>query len=550
MKKFWNVFVVSLVVLLIMVNMSWSRPERPGQIPNGNVNFCANCHINPGGGGPRNDFGKLIEAQFLTEPGAAGNVIWGALLASLDADNDGISNGEELQDPFGQWSEGEPQPGLSSLVTLPGDQKSNTFSKLTLQFSGMTPHVGQQLEIRIIDKANGKEVGREEVSAIPSSDFPVDLTVILPNHSYFVDFYADLNENSLYNPPPTDHAWRLDLDNVTGDTTLNFSHNTNFTDINWVYELNVRFTGMTPHIDQLLELRVMDQSNSSEVNRTRIEFIPDAAFEVNVSGIELGKSYTVDFYADLNKNGIYDPPPVDHAWLANFTSTDGDERIDFEHNTNFTDIGWNYLFTMNLLSMNPHVGQLFEMRLIEEGIEIGRIRLDSIIVPNFLLSIPGLSLSKGYQVDFYADLNKNGVYDSPPTDHAWRLEFNGTSGNVVENFSHNTNFTDIEWSTAIDLVPVAGVPEVFVLNQNYPNPFNPETHIKFELPITSKVKIEIFNILGQRLLVLLERDLTPGIYDITWDGRDAQGRALSSGVYIYRMTTANFQQVKRMLLMK
>lgn len=80
--------------------------SRVTQLPNGNENQCQTCHTisNPSpGNGPRNDFGKLIEAQFLTEPGSNGEVIWNALLASLDADNDGISNGVELQDRFGAW---------------------------------------------------------------------------------------------------------------------------------------------------------------------------------------------------------------------------------------------------------------------------------------------------------------------------------------------------------------------------------------------------------------------------------------------------------------
>ncbi len=367
-----------------------------------------------------------------------------------------------------------------------------------------------------------------------------------------IDLYADFNNNSLYDAPPTDHAWRLEVNNVTGNETVNFSHNANFVDIRWVYEVTVRFTNMTPHVGQLLELRVTDQNTGQEVDRKRLETIKDADFDISIPGIHLNNSYNVDFYADLNGNFQYDAPNTDHAWRIPFTSTDGDERLDFSHNTTFTDIEWNYQFMLNLASMAPHLGQMFELRLYNstDSEEIGYVKLDSILVPDFIVTISGLTAGNNYIADFYADLNKNGSYNAPPTDHAWRISFNGENGNTVENFSHNVNFTDIQWPTAIDIQPLAGIPSGFALHQNYPNPFNPETHINFDVASTGRVKIEVFNALGQRMQVLVDNVYTPGSYKVTWNGRDDEGHQLSSGVYIYQMTSDNYQQVKRMLLMK
>ncbi len=98
-----------------------ARAFRPAQIPNGTKNACANCHINPAGGGPRTAFGTEIELNYLSTPGATGQVQWSEALAALDSDGDGFSNGEELQDPQGTWRIGQPAPGDLALVTNPGD---------------------------------------------------------------------------------------------------------------------------------------------------------------------------------------------------------------------------------------------------------------------------------------------------------------------------------------------------------------------------------------------------------------------------------------------
>lgn len=115
-----------LFTLLIFFSISLtyviSRSFRPTEIPNGNTFSCDNCHVTPGG--PRNDFGAEIEANFLSAPGSNGHVQWGPALAALDSDGDGVSNGVELQDPNGTWQTGDPAPGDPELVTNPGDPES------------------------------------------------------------------------------------------------------------------------------------------------------------------------------------------------------------------------------------------------------------------------------------------------------------------------------------------------------------------------------------------------------------------------------------------
>jgi photosystem II stability/assembly factor-like uncharacterized protein len=100
-------------------------------------------------------------------------------------------------------------------------------------------------------------------------------------------------------------------------------------------------------------------------------------------------------------------------------------------------------------------------------------------------------------------------------------------------------------STWIDENTGKTYPNKFSLSQNYPNPFNPSTKIKFALPKADKVKIELYNTLGQREETILNRKMKAGNYDIEFNAEN-----LSSGVYFYRLQAGEFQDAKKMILLK
>ena len=98
--------------------------------------------------------------------------------------------------------------------------------------------------------------------------------------------------------------------------------------------------------------------------------------------------------------------------------------------------------------------------------------------------------------------------------------------------------------------PEKGVPEDFSLSQNYPNPFNPQTIIRFTLPSDTWVKVEVFNILGQRVKTLVDQHLSAGAKEVSWDGKNSKGVEVGSGIYFYRIATKEFTDVRRMVLLK
>jgi hypothetical protein len=89
------------------------------------------------------------------------------------------------------------------------------------------------------------------------------------------------------------------------------------------------------------------------------------------------------------------------------------------------------------------------------------------------------------------------------------------------------------------------IPSNFKIYQNYPNPFNPTTTISYDLPERVKVKLSIYNLLGQEVATLIEGEQEPGRYDVKFD---ASG--LPSGVYFYRLEAGNFIEQKKMILIK
>lgn len=107
-------------------------------------------------------------------------------------------------------------------------------------------------------------------------------------------------------------------------------------------------------------------------------------------------------------------------------------------------------------------------------------------------------------------------------------------------------------------IQVHSLPETFQLLQNCPNPFNPTTTISYTVPTGSApntdrspfISLRIYNLLGQEVRTLVDGEMKPGRYTVTWDGRDDFGREVSGGVYFYRLHTSRFSQTRRMVLLK
>lgn len=97
----------------------------------------------------------------------------------------------------------------------------------------------------------------------------------------------------------------------------------------------------------------------------------------------------------------------------------------------------------------------------------------------------------------------------------------------------------------LEVRPQGELPSEYALYQNYPNPFNPTTTIRYELPKESRVKLEIYNILGQKVATPVDEEKNAGRYEVRWDAA-----RFSTGVYFYRLQAGEFREMKKLMLLR
>jgi len=113
------------------------------------------------------------------------------------------------------------------------------------------------------------------------------------------------------------------------------------------------------------------------------------------------------------------------------------------------------------------------------------------------------------------------------------------------------------WGWAVDNIDVStpaptSAPErkQFELAQNAPNPFNPQTQIQFSLPEAGHARLQIFDLRGRLVKTLINGPRNAGTQSVIWDGRDARGARVSSGVYVYRLQSGDYVQHRKMTMVK
>ena len=116
--------------------------------------------------------------------------------------------------------------------------------------------------------------------------------------------------------------------------------------------------------------------------------------------------------------------------------------------------------------------------------------------------------------------------------------YNNENPSTVSIFKNSTIVSSV--------TPISSeIPSKYKLHQNFPNPFNPSTNIKFDVPKSDFVTLEVYNSQGRIVQTLVKENLSPGTYQVTFSGSN-----VSSGVYFYKFVTSDFVNTGKMMLIK
>lgn len=153
---------------------------------------------------------------------------------------------------------------------------------------------------------------------------------------------------------------------------------------------------------------------------------------------------------------------------------------------------------------------------------------------------PGFGFGRWYGDPLW-DMNGDGIIEFVLPHHAWGDSAQGR----LYIYAGDAGFP-----TAVEANPGSEVPSKFVLHQNYPNPFNPSTTIIYDLPAQGDVRLEVFNLIGQKVRTLVHASQTPGTYRVEWDGRDDAGNTVGTGVYFYKLVRGEQVETRKMVFVR
>ncbi len=214
---------------------------------------------------------------------------------------------------------------------------------------------------------------------------------------------------------------------------------------------------------------------------------------------------------------------------------------------------------INNIAFNPKTNELWATPYLFAGANADLIfKINLASDDTIRVGHTGLSVSTN-DIVFDEQGNLFGVTgtNSQPNDFI-SIDTSTAAGTVIG----STNINDI---TSLTYLPStvngivnnthSNIPDKFSLMQNYPNPFNPSTTIEYNLPVNSDVQVNIYNILGELVNQLVNKNETAGHHQLIWNSNNGNGKKISSGIYFYELKAQgtngkSFSQVKKMILLK
>lgn len=279
----------------------------------------------------------------------------------------------------------DPHVGLGMVGTI--TVMEVPMDTLTINFTGMTPHVGQMLTLYVRELPSGKTLDTLVVDAIENADFSLQSYVIQSGTSYVLDFYADHNENGMYDAPPTDHAWRVETGEAIGNLVVEFTHNTNFTDI---------MSNIGPDI-QLMDDSVLGSILTDGGGYTLYYFTKDALPDTSLCVGGCVTNWPL-FYAENPELG----EGLDLADFSSITHPEGEMQTTYK--------GWPLYYFVNDLNPGETEGEAVGNVWFVAKPDYSVMLLDGLLIGKDSITYTGSYEPGEEMVQFFVDENGKTLY--------------------------------------------------------------------------------------------------------------------------------------------
>jgi len=285
-----------------------------------------------------------------------------------------------------------------------------------------------------------------------------------------------------------------------------------------------------------------------EAQTYNVSFYTSLANDENLANDTFKASIIVSNLIDDFENGIA-RWQSNNSWVTTTTSKHSGKfsvKANYENNSN----NWiEYKYSFNLSQLNAAYISYWTRYYIEEDRDFGFIEASADSGLTWQTLGDPYTGTQGNWIEGARSLT---AFCGPGFNDV-RIRFrlvSDSTGTKAGWFIDDINLYPYELQTAVRSKENGSLPQQFVLYDNYPNPFNPETTIEYQLSQASQVKLAVYNLLGQEVKTLINKNHEAGRFNLTWDGKDNLGQAVPSGVYFYRIQAEGFTQTKKMLLLQ
>ena len=395
-----------------------------------------------------------------------------------------------------------------------------------------TQNISDEANCIAIDSSGNIYVGGYSTNTGNSSD----ATVLKYSPAGVLLFAKTFNSG----PNQADGCWDIKVDNSLNIYVAGYAGSTNAGNNFWIMKLN-------PSGDTLWTKTFNGSSNASDYAK-RIRF--DSSGNVYAAGyLSNGGTGTDIFVIKANSSGVI-------QWTKTFTGpgSDTDEPYGLEIDNSFN------IYIAGRTTVTGANTDILTMKLNPSGDTLWTRKFGGTAGTNdeprgLAVDVLGNVYTSGFVMNTNLDmvllrysaagtLTAQYILDKGASDNFNSIILN-SSNEIIATGTANNDFAVVKFNQVFSGVNTTQQPFEFALHQNYPNPFNPRTNISYSIPVSGRIDILIFDVLGNEIENASKYHSQAGDYDFSWNAEN-----YPSGVYFYKLKYGKFSETKKMILLK